>query len=98
MASSQHGRFVWYDIASADPQKSIAFYTDVIGWGTQVSTQSDIPYTMLTAGDLPVAGTFSMREGGHAHIAWRLAHRCGARSGGSGFRTSADVDRVNRTT
>jgi predicted enzyme related to lactoylglutathione lyase len=63
MASSQHGRFVWYDIASADPQKSIAFYTHVIGWGTQISTQSDIPYTMLTAGEVPVAGTFPMREG-----------------------------------
>lgn len=62
MATSLRGRFVWYDIASRDPKKAIAFYTNVIGWGTQVN-ESDNSYTMLTASDTPIGGVFPMREG-----------------------------------
>jgi hypothetical protein len=63
MATSHHGRFVWYDIASRNPANAIAFYTTVIGWGTQVWTESDNSYTMFTASDTPMGGVFPMREG-----------------------------------
>ena len=30
------GRFVWYDLMTTDLEKAQAFYTKVVGWGTQV--------------------------------------------------------------
>ena len=29
-----HGRFIWYDLMTTDPDAAAEFYTKVAGWGT----------------------------------------------------------------
>jgi len=54
--SNDHGRFVWHDLLTTDPETAAAFYTSVFGWGT---APYEIPgvttLTVWTAGDVPVA-------------------------------------------
>ena len=49
------GRFVWYDLMTTDLEKAQAFYTKVVGWGTQVWPGPQ-PYTMWTADGAPLGG------------------------------------------
>lgn len=50
------GRFVWYDLMTTDPEAAQAFYTAVVGWGTQVWEAPGMSYTMWTAGGTPIGG------------------------------------------
>lgn len=60
---SDHGRFVWYDLVTPDPEASIAFYGDVVGWGTQpFENEGGPPYTMWTRGETPVGGMVPLGE------------------------------------
>ena len=45
-ASTATGRFVWYELMTSDPDAAIAFYTDVVGWGTAPFEGGPMPYTM----------------------------------------------------
>jgi uncharacterized protein len=49
------GRFVWYDLMTTDLEKAQAFYTKVVGWGTQ-AWPGPQPYTMWTADGAPLGG------------------------------------------
>jgi uncharacterized protein len=66
--SETHGKFVWYELMTTDTKAAEAFYRDVIGWGAQDSGMTDMSYTLLTAGAVPVAGLMEMpqqvRDGG----------------------------------
>ena len=53
------GRFVWYDLLSTNAEKSIAFYTHVIGW---TSKPFESGYTMFVSGQGPHAGTIALPE------------------------------------
>jgi uncharacterized protein len=58
------GRFVWYDLMTADPDGATAFYGKVAGWGT---TQWDgagqgQAYTMWTVGQTPIGGVMTLPE------------------------------------
>jgi predicted enzyme related to lactoylglutathione lyase len=57
-AVAERGRFVWYDLVTRDPARSIDFYTKVMGWGTQQWEMpgGGAPYTMWAAGDTPIGG------------------------------------------
>jgi predicted enzyme related to lactoylglutathione lyase len=57
---SIRGRFVWYDLMTTDPEGAKAFYTAVMGWGTQV--WPEMSYTMWTAGETPTGGTMKLPE------------------------------------
>jgi len=59
---SDRGRFVWYDLMTPDPTAATAFYTAVVGWGTQDWTSPDgkMPYTMWTAGKTTIGGMMSL--------------------------------------
>jgi uncharacterized protein len=56
MTTDAHGRFLWYELLTRDVDGAIAFYTRVIGWGTQQFENLDLPYTMWTVGGMPLGG------------------------------------------
>jgi uncharacterized protein len=61
MASvAPYGRFVWYDLVTTDAAAAVAFYTAVVGWGTDVWSQSGSTYTMWTANNIPLGGIMAM--------------------------------------
>ena len=51
-----HGDFGWRDLMTDDVDSACAFYTDVIGWSTEVMDIGKGPYTVFKIGDRPVAG------------------------------------------
>ena len=61
MAES-HGRFVWYELMTTNVDTAKAFYADVVGWGAQRISMPGSTYSLLSAGDSPVAGLIGMPE------------------------------------
>ena len=57
--AGSRGRFVWYDLMTTDPKPAEAFYTKVIGWGTQEF--EGMPYTMWTANGRSVGGVGTLK-------------------------------------
>jgi predicted enzyme related to lactoylglutathione lyase len=53
------GRFVWYELLTTDPRAAVPFYTEVIGWKTEVYEGG---YTMWVAGQGPLGGTMTLSE------------------------------------
>jgi predicted enzyme related to lactoylglutathione lyase len=53
---SDHGRFVWYELLSTDPQGAIAFYPEVTGWKTEAFAGGPGPYTMWVGSQGPLGG------------------------------------------
>jgi len=50
------GRFVWFDLMTEDPAGGQDFYTQLIGWGTEVWDGGEEPYTMWKNGETPIGG------------------------------------------
>lgn len=44
--ASNHGRFVWFDLMTSDPDAAPAFYKAVAGWETTPWEGGDMPYRM----------------------------------------------------
>ena len=44
--ADDRGRFVWYELLTADPKAAVDFYTGVVGWGTSTFEGAGSPYTM----------------------------------------------------
>jgi|GEM_PF-504790 len=69
-----HGRFLWYELRTPDPEGAKAFYSNVIGWGTQAWSAPGAdempPYTMWMAGDAPIGGMAEMPLEGAQWIAY----------------------------
>ncbi|MFY9826283.1 MAG: VOC family protein [Thermoanaerobaculia bacterium] len=57
---SARGRFVWYDLMTPDPEGAKAFYTAVMGWGTEVWSNPEMPYMMWKAGNRTIGGIMNM--------------------------------------
>ncbi len=55
-----HGHFVWHDLMTTDTEGAIAFYHDVVGWGTQAWDDSD--YTMWKAGNEALGGVVRLDD------------------------------------
>ena len=51
-----HGDFGWRDLITDDADSARAFYTEVIGWSTEVMDVGKGPYTVFKIGERPVAG------------------------------------------
>lgn len=63
MSNIPRGRFVWYQLNASDVDAARDFYTDVIGWKTQLWEEGDgPPYTMLVNEAGPVGGIMAMPE------------------------------------
>jgi uncharacterized protein len=60
--SASHGRFVWYELLTTDPAAAEAYYSEVVGWGTQPIAGPDGPYVLFTAGEMPVCGMMKQPE------------------------------------
>jgi predicted enzyme related to lactoylglutathione lyase len=60
--ASDRGRFFWYDLMTPDPEAAKAFYTAVMGWGTELWEGQGMSYTMWTAGGAPMGGTMKLPD------------------------------------
>ena len=61
MADS-HGRFVWYELMTTDMEAAKAFYTNVVGWGTQDVSTPGMPYILFTVKGSSVGGLMRLPE------------------------------------
>ncbi|HSD90436.1 MAG TPA: VOC family protein [Kofleriaceae bacterium] len=55
------GRFVWYELLTNDPKGAIAFYTEVVGWKTELFDDSG-DYTMWVGSQGPLGGVTVLPE------------------------------------
>ncbi len=78
-----HGKFVWYELMTTDAPAAETFYRGVTGWSAQDAGMPDMAYTILSAGDSPVAGLMTLPE---------AARDAGARPGWLGYVAVDDVD------
>jgi hypothetical protein len=52
-----YGDFVWFEILTDETDRTIDFYTDVVGWTmTEMEVGEQEPYRMFAAGDMAIAG------------------------------------------
>ena len=59
-ATANRGRFSWVELLTTDPAAAQAFYQKVVGWGATRMDGGPMPYTLLTAGERPVAGLMAL--------------------------------------
>jgi len=81
MADTNTGRFVWHDLMTTDTKGAIAFYSDVVGWKTQLWESGG--YTMLVTAQGPMGGVNPLPE---------PARKAGAPSHWMAHVSVADVD------
>jgi predicted enzyme related to lactoylglutathione lyase len=60
----QPGRFAWYELLTTDMPAASAFYGKVVGWSVKDASLPELAYTLLAAGDAPVAGIMELPEEG----------------------------------
>ena len=58
------GGFVWYELLTTDRQSAAAFYAKIVGWTMKDASTAELAYTLLNAGDAPVAGLMALPEEG----------------------------------
>ena len=57
MSTPDHGRFCWHDLMSTDPDGSLAFYSELLGWTMKPAEMAgDNTYNMLYSGETGVGG------------------------------------------
>lgn len=54
--SEHHGRFIWYELITPDPEAAKRFYSQVVGWTTEDMTGGGMTYTVVSAGADGVGG------------------------------------------
>jgi len=54
--SDFHGRFIWYELMTSDPEAAKAFYGKVVGWTPQDMNNGMMSYTVLEASGQGVGG------------------------------------------
>jgi uncharacterized protein len=81
--ASPPGTFVWYELMTTEAAAATAFYKSVIGWNAQDAGYPDFRYTLLSAGDMQVAGLMTLPQD---------ALDAGARPGWVGYVAVDDVD------
>ena len=66
------GKFIWFDLATAEIEKQKEFYGAVFGWTFRPIGNADDDYTLIVNGDHNVAGMFSVKpkEGANAGALW----------------------------
>lgn len=73
MASSLHGKFVWYELTSPDAAASRRFFAEVLGWQTREGSVPGLDYSLESAAGTDIAGIMGQQEGMPA--AW-LGYLC----------------------
>lgn len=64
-----HGRFIWYDLITPDPDGAVDFYKDIVGWKTQ-KWDGPQPYTMWENNGAPIGGVVKTDSGMGANPQW----------------------------
>lgn len=66
------GKFIWFDLATAEFEKQKRFYGAVFGWTFRSIGNADDDYTLIVNGDHNVAGMFAVKpkEGAKAGALW----------------------------
>lgn len=52
------GKFIWFELASTNPEQLKKFYGDVFGWSFKHVTNSDEQYSLIHNGNQAIAGIF----------------------------------------
>jgi predicted enzyme related to lactoylglutathione lyase len=60
MSDTPTGRICWYELLTNDPEGAAAFYTQVLGWGTDTHSGGGTPYTMWVNGEQPIGGVMEL--------------------------------------
>ena len=97
------GRFVWHDHMSGDPDKARGFYSQLLGWETEVWKPGEIDYPMITVNG-QMHGGFGPAQGGApshwlGHVAVESADETAKRAqaaGGSLLGEPMDIPEVGR--
>lgn len=58
-------RFTWFDLMTTDVAAGLAFYGEVLGYGTQ-PWDGPMPYTLFTSGGAPMGGAMALPESARA--------------------------------
>jgi len=61
------GKFVWFELITADAKKAQGFYAEVLGWNTQAFPMGDSTYEMILTGKTPdtmIGGYGSLKKPG----------------------------------
>ncbi|MGH7282752.1 MAG: VOC family protein, partial [Polyangiaceae bacterium] len=59
-----HGRFVWRELATTEPKKAVAFYSELFGWKIKETEMGGgAKYYLIDAGDKQVAGIWPAEKG-----------------------------------
>jgi uncharacterized protein len=60
MASSQHGKFVWYELMTSDSAAAQSFYAGVLGWQMRDAGMPGMSYTLFSVGEQSVGGIMDL--------------------------------------
>lgn len=99
-----HGQFVWRELATSDPKKAAAFYSELFGWKiTETDMGGGFIYRLVHLGDRQIAGIWTAEKGmptfwgGYISVddVDAAAKRASA-AGGSVFKEPADIPNVGR--
>lgn len=63
MASTLHGKFVWYELYTPDAPAARRFYAEVLGWEDRDGQVPGIDYHLMSANGTDVAGTMQAEQG-----------------------------------
>jgi len=71
--ANKHGDFIWYELMTSDADGARDFYSAVVGWDIDATSDAPMDYRMISAANGPVAGlmplTAEMQSGG-ARSCW----------------------------
>jgi hypothetical protein len=100
--------FVWYELMTTDLDAATAFYKTVVDWDSESSDTPQMRYTIVKAGDKPVAGLMTIPDHAAkmgARPAWTgyihvdnvdTATESVKKAGGAVHREPADIPAVGR--
>ena len=81
--SDMHGKFVWIELMTSDPEAAEGFYSKVVGWSAKDSGQPGMSYMLLSMGETMMGGLMAIPE---------EAKKMGARPIWLGYIAVDDVD------
>lgn len=81
--STNHGKFVWYEMLTTDSPTSESFYRKVMGWDIRDAGMEGVAYQIVSAGPTMIGGIMTIPE---------TARAMGARPTWMGYVAVDDVD------
>ena len=58
-----HGRFIWYELLTTDPDSAAIFYGNVVGWRTRSAGQAGVDYRLFSIDGTDIGGLMKSEEG-----------------------------------